>query len=480
MRPNQLLLALVCLFCFSAVSAQKKQLTTKKKGLLTFSPSLSDYEFVKKFRDSSFSHAFQPGDYFKSGNTSFGLTVSYWRGLGTRFDFSANLGGTFSNFPKDFVKDDSIGQAGFSTTLDVMLHARAFKNNVRINPFLSGGVGAGYFGGQIAAYAPLGVGLQLRLGERGYLMIQSQWRKALTTGITEDYTYYSIGFGQQGRLTPKPKKETPKKEIPAKEEKKEEKKKEEEKKEPAKITADPEKTDTDGDGVVDAKDKCPTEKGTVYGCPDRDGDYIADKDDKCPDVKGLYRYDGCPIPDSDGDGLNDEIDKCPNEKGDKGNHGCPLTEAEEEIDSDGDGIPDKADRCPTVKGTAENFGCPFKVATGGDIIKSSDGAMTYNIRFDFDRAELLSDAYGVLKQVVDILKSDKNLKVEVAGHADQYGTDAANMQISADRARVVKDYFKSYNIESKRITTSSYGATKPISTDQTWLNRRVEITLTKQ
>lgn len=481
MRLNQLLITLICCCCFSAVTAQKQKLTTKKKGLLTFNASVSDYEFVKKFRDSSFSHAFQPGDYFKSGNTSFGLTVGYWRGLGTHVDFSGNLGGTFSNFPKFFVKGDSIGQAGFSTTLDVMLHARAFKNHVRFNPFLSGGIGAGYFGGEVAAYAPVGVGLQLRLGERAYVMIQSQWRKALTTGITDDYTYYSLGFGQQGRLSPKPKKETPKKEIPAKEtEKKEPKKKETESKEPVKVYTDPETTDTDGDGVVDAKDKCPTEKGTVYGCPDRDGDYIADKDDKCPDEKGHLRYDGCPIPDSDGDGVNDEIDKCPNVKGDKGNFGCPLTKAEEVLDTDGDGIPDKIDRCPTIKGTAENFGCPFKVAKSGNIIKSTDGAMTYNIRFDFDRVELLSDAFGVLKQVVEILKADKTLRVEVAGHADQFGTDEANMQISAERAKIVKDYFKSWNIDPKRITTNAYGATQPISTDQTWLNRRVEISLIKQ
>ncbi len=463
MKPKQVILAIISCLCFSASSAQ--QLNTKKKGLFIFSPNISDYGFIKKLNDSSFSHAFKPKEYFKSGNTSFGLVLSYWRGLGTHVDFSTNLGGTFSNFPKLFVKGDSTGQAAFSATLDILLHARVFKNNVRINPFLTAGTGAGYFGNKLAAYAPLGVGLQFRVSDKGYLIIQSQWRKALTTGITQDYMYYSLGFGQQGKLAATPKKVKPKKEIPVKE--------------TAKITVDPDKMDSDGDGVVDSKDKCPNEKGTVYGCPDRDGDYIADKDDKCPDVKGYYRYDGCPIPDTDGDGLNDENDKCPNEKGDSGNHGCPLTEAEVVVDTDGDGVPDKTDRCPNVKGTVENFGCPFKVAKSGDIIESSDGAITYNVRFDFDRTELVSEAYAVLRQVVDVLKSDNTLKVEITGHADQFGTEASNMQISADRAKIVKDYFKSYSIEPKRITTSFYGSTRPISAEQTWLNRRVEITIIK-
>jgi hypothetical protein len=46
--------------------------------------------------------------------------------------------------------------------------------------------------------------------------------------------------------------------------------------------------------------------------PDTDGDGINDEDDKCPSQSGVARYGGCPIPDTDGDGVNDEEDKCPN------------------------------------------------------------------------------------------------------------------------------------------------------------------------
>jgi outer membrane protein OmpA-like peptidoglycan-associated protein len=64
------------------------------------------------------------------------------------------------------------------------------------------------------------------------------------------------------------------------------------------------------------------------GCPipDTDGDGINDEEDKCPTVAGLARYNGCPIPDTDGDGLNDEVDKCPKDKGSAANNGCPLLE----------------------------------------------------------------------------------------------------------------------------------------------------------
>jgi hypothetical protein len=59
--------------------------------------------------------------------------------------------------------------------------------------------------------------------------------------------------------------------------------------------------DHDGDGVPDARDRCPWEPGLdESGCPppDRDGDTIADDADRCPDSPGLPHHDivrhGCP------------------------------------------------------------------------------------------------------------------------------------------------------------------------------------------
>lgn len=54
--------------------------------------------------------------------------------------------------------------------------------------------------------------------------------------------------------------------------------------------------DADLDGLVDARDDCPAEKGsrTLKGCPDKDGDGIANKDDNCPDQAGEAKFNGCP------------------------------------------------------------------------------------------------------------------------------------------------------------------------------------------
>jgi outer membrane protein OmpA-like peptidoglycan-associated protein len=56
---------------------------------------------------------------------------------------------------------------------------------------------------------------------------------------------------------------------------------------------------------------------------DTDGDGIVDSKDKCPTVAGITKYNGCPVPDTDGDGINDENDKCPKLAGIADNMGCP-------------------------------------------------------------------------------------------------------------------------------------------------------------
>ncbi len=443
----------------------------KKPGMLSYSINYSDYGFVKTLRDSSFNAAINRKGLFKSGNSSFGFGLSYWKGLGSHIDFSFGLNGTFSNFPALFVKGDSVGKASFTPQLDALLHIKAFKESAFINPFLTGGIGAGYFGKQLAVYTPVGTGLQFKFNKGAYLQVQAQWRMALTDGINDDYMFYSLGFSQSPKAKVIKKKPEPKVVTPALVDTAVKKNI---------VAGEP---DTDGDGIPDLRDECPNDKGTVRGCPDSDGDGIPDKNDKCPNVKGDARYQGCPVPDSDGDGINDDDDKCKTVPGTKENMGCPsakdATNAVDNGDDDGDGVINKNDKCPTVPGTKANAGCPIKTAEGGKILRSTDGSVTYYIRFDLDRSILTNEAFATMKDLVNILKVDNSLKIQIDGHADNLGTEKYNMQLSSERANIAKKYFLSYGIAESRITTAFFGSSKPYDVNQEWLNRRVEITISK-
>lgn len=64
----------------------------------------------------------------------------------------------------------------------------------------------------------------------------------------------------------------------------------------AKGVTDPNRMDTDMDGLADNFDDCPEEEGkfSTNGCPDMDNDGVADADDKCPDQAGTAANNGCP------------------------------------------------------------------------------------------------------------------------------------------------------------------------------------------
>jgi OOP family OmpA-OmpF porin len=277
-----LLLITGILFLSTLSVAQKYP--AKKQAMFSFNASLSDYSFLKTVRDSSFTNAIKQKKWLKPANKSIGLGLSYWKGLTAHIDFSGTFTATLSSFPAKFVKGDSIGQANLSSQLDALLHFKLLKEKAGVNPFLTAGIGAGNFPNQFAAYAPVGVGIQLHFNDGAYIIIQAQDRIALTDGISNDYAMYSIGFAQKG-MKRKPAKKEIKKPMPA------------------------------IDTVVAIKD------------PDSDGDGITDKDDKCKDVKGIAKYGGCPVPDTDKDGINDEEDKCPLVAGLKENNGCPETKA---------------------------------------------------------------------------------------------------------------------------------------------------------
>ena len=102
------------------------------------------------------------------------------------------------------------------------------------------------------------------------------------------------------------------------------------------------------------------------------------------------------------------------------------------------------------------------------------------VYFDFDRAALREDAKAKLRQISPkLLDSDR--QITIAGHADDRGPHEYNMGLGSRRAEAVKEFLESLGVDSVKLSTVSYGETKPISegsNPQAWAqNRRVEITI---
>ncbi len=87
----------------------------------------------------------------------------------------------------------------------------------------------------------------------------------------------------------------------------------------------------------------------------------------------------------------------------------------------------------------------------------------------------------VLKQIVKILKREKNVKVEVAGHTDSRGKASLNKKLSQQRANSVRKALIYYGVEKERLTAVGYGEEQPIAKDDknglSIVNRRVEFNI---
>jgi outer membrane protein OmpA-like peptidoglycan-associated protein len=233
--------------------------------------------------------------------------------------------------------------------------------------------------------------------------------------------------------------------------------------------------DTDGDGINDEVDKCPNERGTAKynGCPipDSDKDGINDEEDKCPNQAGLAKYNGCPIPDTDKDGINDEEDKCPSQAGPASNNGCPI------LDRDKDGINDDVDKCPDVPGVAKNDGCPDTPEVPAEVSKAL-AAAGQSIYFSSNSTKLASTATVSLTKIVKVMKDNPDLKIKIEGHTDNVEKDGDN-KLSDGRATAVKTYLVSKGISADRIQVEGVGSSMPIGDNNTSAgrtkNRRVEI-----
>lgn len=112
-------------------------------------------------------------------------------------------------------------------------------------------------------------------------------------------------------------------------------------------------------------------------------------------------------------------------------------------------------------------------------IESGQKVELKNVFFQQSTANLIETSYPELDRMVEILKANPAVRIELDGHTDNQGDAALNLALSEKRVETVKAYLVSKGIEHKRITTKAFGGTKPIapnnSEENRKKNRRVEI-----
>lgn len=84
-----------------------------------------------------------------------------------------------------------------------------------------------------------------------------------------------------------------------------------------------------------------------------------------------------------------------------------------------------------------------------------------NVFFDLDSYKIREKSYVELGKLVQHLKRNPTMKIELQGHTDAQGDADRNLTLSTNRAKAVMDYLITQGVESFRLTSKGYGETKP-------------------
>jgi outer membrane protein OmpA-like peptidoglycan-associated protein len=153
-------------------------------------------------------------------------------------------------------------------------------------------------------------------------------------------------------------------------------------------------------------------------------------------------------------------------------------------DRDGDGIVDASDACPDVPGVhtddPKTDGCPPAA------VRLVDDHIEYDevILFDTDSPQVRHESWPIVRKLATFIDSKPEIgRVDIAGHADERGSDAYNLALSKARAESVQELLIRFGVDPARLTSDAYGKSKPRAaghTEADWAqNRRVEFVITR-
>ncbi len=107
-----------------------------------------------------------------------------------------------------------------------------------------------------------------------------------------------------------------------------------------------------------------------------------------------------------------------------------------------------------------------------------------NIFFDFNQYDLKPESQVELDRIVQLMKDNPTLRIQINGHTDNIGKPADNLRLSENRAQEVVKYLMQKGIQTERLSFKGFGATQPVADNTTEenraKNRRTELKVVSQ
>lgn len=123
-----------------------------------------------------------------------------------------------------------------------------------------------------------------------------------------------------------------------------------------------------------------------------------------------------------------------------------------------------------------------------ETVKDANGLDAVKVTFDSgilfatNKYDLTTTSKNELQKLINIMKQNTDVSIDVQGYTDNTGTDAINNPLSVKRAQSVANYLTSNGVQYAQLkNVNGYGSSNPVADNATaegrQKNRRVEVYL---
>lgn len=114
-------------------------------------------------------------------------------------------------------------------------------------------------------------------------------------------------------------------------------------------------------------------------------------------------------------------------------------------------------------------------------IEANAAVVLKNIFFDPNKFDIKAESETELNEVVQLMKDNPTLHIQINGHTDNTGKSADNKTLSENRAKAVTNYLVAHGIAQGRLLFKGFGDAQPVADNATpegkAKNRRTELTV---
>lgn len=106
---------------------------------------------------------------------------------------------------------------------------------------------------------------------------------------------------------------------------------------------------------------------------------------------------------------------------------------------------------------------PYRLDVKLKKLKPGANVVLNNVFFNSNSFDLLPNSKAELNKLAQLMINNPNVKIEIGGHTDDVGNDAANLTLSENRAKSVVAFLVKNGISEDRVSAKGYGETMPIA-----------------